>query len=209
MVRGVLSIKKRCQRLTLMVLVFWSFAVASADSAIAEDEKFPFKVPADYKGLPSVAIIETTKGTFEIKFYRKYAPISVANFQYVARRGTYTGVKFHRYEPGMLIQGGDPTGTKKGGMRWTLPPEITGELHHGRGTVGWARLDEKINPERRSNSSQFYITLRPVPGLDGFYTIFAQVIRGMEIVDQLRPGDQIIAVRFSEETVEGPGQKEP
>ncbi len=172
----------------------------------AEDAKLPFTVPADYRALPVTALIDTTKGPFEIKFYRKQAPVSVANFEYVSRSGMYNGVEFHRYVPAMLIQGGDPTGTKKGGPAWTLPPEISGELRHARGTVGWARLDEKINPERRSNASQFYITLRPVSGLDGFYTVFAQVIRGMENVDQLRPGDKIISVRFPKSAASLPEQ---
>ena len=112
------------------------------------------------------------------------------------QQGIYNGVAFHRYEPGFIIQGGDPTGTRKGGPGWALPPEINDRLRHTRGTVGWARLADQVNPERRSSGSQFYITLAPTSGVDGFYTIFAQVVAGMDNVDQLRPGDKILSVRL-------------
>ena len=176
-----------------------AFYVSVGSSAIAQETKLPFRLPANYRSLPATALIETTKGPFEIKFYRKYAPISVANFQFVVGKGMYNGTTFHRYEPGVLIQGGDPTHTGRGGPKWTLPPEITSEVRHVRGAVAWARLRDEINPERRSNASQFYVTLRPQPLLDGFYTVFAQVIRGMENVDQLRVGDRILAVKFPKE----------
>ena len=179
---------------TLYFLVL--LTLPSLSTAYAAEEKLPFDVPADYQQLPQTALIETTQGPFEIRFYREEAPISVANFQYLGKKGTYNGVGFHRFVPGMLIQGGDPTGTTKGGPGWTLPSEITASVHHLRGALGWARLTEEVNPERRSNGSQFYVTLKPVPGLDGFYTIFAQVIRGMENVDRLREGDRILAVKF-------------
>ncbi len=171
-------------------------ALCSPAAQAQEEDKLPFKVPADYRSLPAIAHIETTKGAFYIKFYRKQAPISVANFKYVVEKGLYTGTKFHKLSPGMFIQGGDPTGTGKGGPKWTLPPEISSQVRHQRGAMAWGRLPNKINEERRSIASQFYITLRPIPGLDGFYTVFAQVIRGMENIDQLRVGDRILSVSF-------------
>ena len=184
----------------------WQLAVIclalTLPSAVRADEmKLPFTVPSDSSELPETALIETTKGPFEIAFYRKEAPTSVANFEHLGRSGTYNGTTFHRYIPDFVIQGGDPTHTGKGGPGWTLPSEITGEVHHVKGSLGWARLPEEVNPERRSNGSQFYITLKPAPEIDGFYTIFARVIRGMENVVRLREGDRITAVRFPKKGV--------
>lgn len=161
-----------------------------------EEENFPFKVPKDPLWLPPSALIETTKGPFEIRFYREEAPISVANFTYLAQKGIYKGVSFHRYMPNYLIQGGDPTGTRKGGPGWTLPPEIRESLRHVAGTIGWAQLPHRVNLHRRSNGSQFYITHRPAPGLDGSYSVFAQVIRGLDNARRLREGDSITNIKL-------------
>lgn len=182
----------------LVISAGWPVAWAEDEDKDEKEEqdKLPFEVPEDPLMLPPTALVETTKGPFELKLYRRLAPISVTNFEYLGRKGIYNGVEFHRYVPGFVIQGGDPTGTRKGGPGWTLPPEMNDTLRHVRGTVGWARLPAEVNPERRSNGSQFYITLKAAPHIDGFYTIFGQVIRGMENVDRLRPGDKIHTVRF-------------
>lgn len=183
-------------------VVFCACALAFlfARGAFAEEESLPFPKPNNPDLLPTHALVETTKGPFEIKFYREQAPISVANFEYVSKKGIYKGVAFHRYVPGFVIQGGDPTGTKKGGPGWTLPPEMSDRLRHVRGSIGWARLSAEVNPGRRSNGSQFYITLKEAPRIDGFYTIFARVVSGMKNVDRLRPGDKILSVRFPKKT---------
>ncbi len=161
-----------------------------------EEENLPFRVPKDPLLLPPSALIETSKGPFEIRFYREEAPISVANFTHLAQKGVYKGVQFHRYVPGYLIQGGDPTGTRKGGPGWTLPPEIRGSIQHVAGSIGWAQLPRRVNLRRRSNGSQFYITHRPAPGLDGAYTVFAQVIRGLDNARRLREGDSITNIKL-------------
>lgn len=165
--------------------------------AYVEDTKgLPFTVPADLTNLPEYALMITTKGPIEIRLYRERTPISVANFVHLVNKNFYEGVGFHRYIPDFVIQGGDPTGTGKGDPGWSLPQEIDSEIHHIRGTIGWARKPEKNNPERRSNGSQFYICLSPQQGLDGFYTAFGVVVRGMENVDRLRPGDKVLKIRF-------------
>ena len=183
-------INKYALLLALLSLIF------SISLSTAEETKLPFKGPGDYKTLPALARIETNKGVFEIKFYRKQAPISVANFKYIVQKGLYNNTIFHSITPGFTIQGGDPTGTGRGGPKWTLPPEMSREIHHQRGAMGWLKMADEVNPERRNIASQFYITLRPMPQIDGFYTVFAQVIRGMENVDRLRVGDRIISVSF-------------
>ena len=162
--------------------------------ASAED-KLPFAEPADWHTLPESALIVTTMGDVEIQFYREEAPISVRNFQYLAENGRYNNVLFHAYTEDFIIQGGDVTGTGKGGPGYTLPPEIS-KVRHSRGVVGWARLPNPVNAERRSNGSQFYISLAENRHLNGLYTIFARVVRGMEVVEQLRRGDRIITVKL-------------
>lgn len=179
------------QLLLVALLVF----AASAQFAQTEN-LLPFKVPVDTAKLPESALIETNKGPFEIKFYRTQAPVSVRNFEYLAKTGFYDGVLFHRYVPGFVIQGGAPKGQQKGGPGWSLPPEINSRLLHAKGSVGWARVPSASNPERLSDGSQFYITLEPRSDLDGFYTIFAQVVAGMRNVEMLRQGDKILRIRF-------------
>lgn len=194
----------------LLVIVCIYPCLAIAQSSLAETEQvnkskeFPFSVPRNPLVLPATARIETTKGPFIIKLYRAQTPISVSNFVHLAKKGYYDGVAFHYFSPGFVIQGGDPSGTKKGGPGWTLPPELRDEVKHKRGSLGWARLHAQVNPSRRSNGSQFYITLRDAPDLDGFYTVFAQVVRGMKTVELLRKGDRILKIRFPREQEETP-----
>ena len=163
-------------------------------SSYSED-KLPFKVPNNLNVLPETALIETTKGPIEIAFYRKEAPISVRNFEYLVKKGFYKNLSFFHHKENFMIQGGCPLNTGKGGPGYFIPPELS-EIKHRAGTLGMARLPSPVNPERLSHGSQFYITLRTVPQLDGLYTVFARVINGMENVYRLRRGDKILNVLF-------------
>ena len=125
-----------------------------------------------------------------IGLYDDAAPQHVANFKELARTRYYRGMQFHRAFPGSLVQTGDPysrrgpnirTGT--GGPGWTVPAEI--RLPHKRGSVAMARLDTKINPARVSNGSQFYVTLKPMPALNGQYTVFGRVLEGIEHLEEI------------------------
>jgi cyclophilin family peptidyl-prolyl cis-trans isomerase len=160
-----------------------------------DKNKLPFRVPGNPGELPATALIETSRGSFEIEFFRHEAPAAVRNFEYLAEKNYYRNVAFHRYVPGYLIQGGDPTGTGRGGPGYRLPPEFS-KLKHLPGTVGMARLPDPVNPERLSNGSQFYIMFTAAPHLDGLYTVFARVIQGMDVVGKLRDGDTIRVVRL-------------
>jgi len=164
----------------------------------AESASLPFSVPNDYRELPERLRVDTTKGSFELTMFRKQATTTVANFVHLAKKGFYGGLQFHRYEPRFVIQGGDPKGDGTGGTGYTLPPEFS-TLRHVRGTVGMARKPDPVNPERRSNGSQFYITLSEARHLDSVYTVFAQVTSGMEIVETLRKGDKILTITVPEE----------
>jgi len=124
------------------------------------------------------------------------APATVANFESLLRHKFYTGLKVHRIIPHTFLQMGDPFtrhdnlaryGT--GGPGYTLAPEI--HLKNVAGAVAMARLGDEINPGRRSSGSQFYICLKPMPELDGKYTVFGHVIEGMDVLDTLsiQPAD--------------------
>ncbi|PYP90005.1 MAG: peptidylprolyl isomerase [Blastocatellia bacterium AA13] len=144
----------------------------------------------------STAVMETNKGRITIELYEDKAPITTGNFIDLIKRGFYNGLGFHRYEPGFVIQGGDPRGNGTGGFiddtgrERTIPLEVTPELKHGAaGAVAMARSQ---NPN--SASSQFYITLGPAAFLDNSYAVFGRVTDGLDVVMQLRSGDKITTV---------------
>ena len=130
------------------------------------------------------AVIETNKGTFKFRLYTEKAPLTTANFIKLAEKGFYKGLSFHRYEPGFVIQGGDPKGDGTGGSGTTIPLEINPELKHDKGAVGMARAQDP-----NSASSQFYVCLEDAHFLDGQYAVFGRVTEGIDVVLKLRAGD--------------------
>lgn len=136
------------------------------------------------KNTKKEAIIETDKGTIVFELFPKDAPKTVANFEKLANKGFYNGLTFHRVED-WVAQGGDPTGTGTGGSDETIPAEFNSRPHL-RGAVGMARSQD---PD--SASSQFYITKVEARSLDGQYTVFGQVTKGMDVVDKLQIGDKM------------------
>jgi len=125
-----------------------------------------------------------------ITFDEAAAPETVANFKKLARKGFFKGIAFHRVFPGQLVQAGDPKSKRKdranvgtGGPGYTLTPEI--RRKHVAGTVAMARLPDHINPARRSNGSQFYVAIKPLPKLDGQYTVFGDVIEGLDVLEKV------------------------
>lgn len=154
------------------------------------------------KGHKYSAIVEMENGKeFEILFFPEVAPNHVANFVSLARKGYYDGVTFHRVIEGFMAQGGDPTGSGSGGPGYTIPAEFS-ELPHERGTVSAARTSDP-----NSAGSQFFICFGRAASLDGSYTVFGKVLRGMDVVDGIRrrdpesdrkPGDAMKTVRIVE-----------
>ncbi len=130
---------------------------------------------------------ETTQGEFTAELYAD-VPTTIQNFMDLVSRSFYDGLTFHRYEPGFVIQGGDPMGTGMGGSEKNIPLEITGHKHV-MGALGMARSQDP-----NSASSQFYVCLKDTPFLDGNYAVFGQVIQGMEKVSALRKGDKMLKV---------------
>ncbi len=126
------------------------------------------------------AILETTKGRIVLELYRDKAPKTVENFITLARKGFYNGVIFHRIIPGFMIQGGDPTGTGRGGPGYTFEDEIAPDLKHdGPGVVSMA------NAGPDTNGSQFFITLAATHWLNGKHAIFGRVVEGQATVDAI------------------------
>ena len=135
------------------------------------------------------AILHTRHGPIEIHLNVVEAPLTVASFIDLARRGYYNGLTFHRVVPHFVIQGGDPRGDGNGGPGYTLRCEI-GQRPYGRGTVGMA------HGGKDTGGSQFFITHTPTPHLDGRHTVFGWVAAGMEVVDKIRQGDVIERVEI-------------
>ncbi|MGE0615671.1 MAG: peptidylprolyl isomerase [Bacteriovoracia bacterium] len=136
----------------------------------------------------ATAVITTTKGQVTFKFYTKDAPNTVARIVELINQGFYNGLKFHRVVPGFVIQGGDPDGNGTGGSGKKLKAEFN-QRKHREGTVAMARA---ADPD--SADSQFYIALDRQPHLDGQYTVFGQVITGMDIVKSIQVGDKMESV---------------
>jgi peptidylprolyl isomerase len=128
--------------------------------------------------------LDLTYGRVVIELFPDIAPKTVERIKTLARQGFYDGTPFHRVIEGFMAQGGDPTGTGTGGSPLPdLPAEFTTERHFLRGTCGMARTADP-----NSGNSQFFIMFAPAPHLDGQYTIWGQVVSGMEHVDKIKRG---------------------
>jgi cyclophilin family peptidyl-prolyl cis-trans isomerase len=143
------------------------------------------------------ATIVTAKGNIVVDLNAAQAPQTVNNFVFLARQGFYDGLTFHRVEPDFVIQGGDPLGTGTGGPGYTVPAEIG--LKHTDGAIAMARLGDQANPTRASSGSQFYITLGAQPNLDGQYTVFGQVVSGLDVARKIQVGDVIVRIDITEQ----------
>jgi peptidylprolyl isomerase len=134
--------------------------------------------------LENTIYLDVPAGRVVIEMRPDLAPHHVARIKALVRRGFYNGITFHRVIAGFMAQTGDPNGDGTGGSGQTLDAEFSKE-HHVRGTVSMAR---SRNPN--SADSQFFICLASAPFLDGQYTIWGQVVSGMEFVDAIKKGDK-------------------
>lgn len=141
------------------------------------------------KGKKYTATLKTEKGDIVIELFPDQAPLTVNSFVFLARQDWYDGVTFHRVIPDFVAQSGDPSGTGGGSPGYAYSNEVTPELRYDQpGRIGMA------NAGPDTNGSQFFITFTPQPRLDGNYTIFGQVISGMEVLKKLTPRDPAQAV---------------
>jgi cyclophilin family peptidyl-prolyl cis-trans isomerase len=149
------------------------------------------------------ATIVTEKGDLVIELFAKDVPVTVNNFVFLARQGYYDNTTFHRVIPNFVAQGGDPTGTGTGGPGYTFANEITAHKH----VVGAISMAHSALPN--SNGSQFFICYQAQPTLDGSYSVFGQLVQGMDVLLKLTPrdpdknpqfeGDKIIKITIKEE----------
>jgi peptidyl-prolyl cis-trans isomerase-like 1 len=165
----------RSTSLALMALVLALSTAAVSQKSKKGDDKNP-----KMENAKEIGVIETSMGTIEVELYRKDAPKTVENFAKLAEKGYYNGVIFHRVIDNFMIQGGDPTGTGRGGESIygkKFEDEFVPTLKHDMpGIVSMA------NAGPGTNGSQFFITLAPTPWLNGKHTIFGKVIKGMDVV---------------------------
>ena len=141
------------------------------------------------------ATIDTNKGKITLDLFPQYAPMTVNNFVFLANQGFYDDVTFHRVISNFMIQGGDPTGTGRGGPGYRFEDEVQDNpLKHETGVISMA------NAGPNTNGSQFFITHGPQPHLDGCHTVFGKVSdkESMNVVNAIRQGDTIKNVTISE-----------
>ncbi len=155
-----------------------------------------------YEAPPAMAIdpkktyhvsMETNKGQIELELYPQHAPKTVNNFVFLAREGFYDGVIFHRVIANFMIQGGDPTGTGRGGPGYRFEDELKqNPLVHDTGVISMA------NAGPNTNGSQFFITHSPQPHLNGRHTVFGKVVKGQDVVNAIQQGDAMLRVTITE-----------
>jgi peptidyl-prolyl cis-trans isomerase B (cyclophilin B) len=137
--------------------------------------------------------METDRGVIQLELYPQYAPKTVNNFVFLAQQGFYDGVIFHRVIANFVIQGGDPTGTGRGGPGYRFEDETRGNpLRHETGAISMA------NAGPNTNGSQFFITHSPQSHLDGKHTVFGKVVVGQDVVNAIQQGDRMIKVEIEE-----------
>jgi peptidyl-prolyl cis-trans isomerase B (cyclophilin B) len=141
------------------------------------------------------ARFKTSKGEFDIQLFAREAPVTVNNFVFLARDGFYDGVTFHRVIDNFMIQGGDPTGSGRGGpgYKWNDEPSALKLKHDGPGVLSMA------NAGVNTNGSQFFITHAAQPHLDGKHAVFGRVTGdGQKVVNAIRQGDKIESITVTE-----------
>ncbi len=199
--------------LVLVAIIWFTFFSKKQPSQTQSNSQMPTLVGTkQYSSAPPrlidkskqyLATVKMVKGgEFVIQLYPDKAPITVNSFVFLARQGYFDGVTFHRVLQDFMAQGGDPTGTGTGGPGYQFVNEDNDLTFDKAGVVAMA------NAGRDTNGSQFFITFVPTPQLDGGYTIFGQVISGMDVVNGITrrdpqqnptfPGDAIRSVTISE-----------
>ena len=155
--------------------------------------------PAPAAKAPEAVIALETGGEIRLELFRADAPRHVDNFVKLVSRGFYDGQRFHRVEPGFVVQIGDPKsktvplddpGMGTGGPGYTIPAEFN-KREFVRGVVGMAR-----GPDPNSAGSQLFVMLGAAPNLNGQYTAFGRVVSGMDVVDRIKVGDRVKSVRI-------------
>ena len=139
------------------------------------------------------ATLETSRGAIVCELFAKDAPATVNNFVFLAAEKFYDGTVFHRVIKDFMVQGGDPTGTGRGGPGYRFDDEVKNNPNkHERGVLSMA------NSGPGTNGSQFFVTHVPCGWLDGKHTVFGKVLSGQDVVDAVQQGDKLVKVTISE-----------
>ncbi len=139
------------------------------------------------------AIIHTEKGTIEVELFEKDAPGTVANFEKLINDNFYDGLTFHRVISNFVIQGGCPNGKGTGGPGYSIKCETENNPNkHERGSLSMAHAGKD------TGGSQFFISHSPQPHLDGRHTVFGKVVKGLDVVDNIRQGDKMLELSIKE-----------
>lgn len=181
----------------LVIVTFLMAASASFSQAIDKEATITIVHNLQTEEQALTATIKTNKGDIKLELYGEQAPLTVGNFINLANRGYYDSVKFHRVIPDFMIQGGDPTGTGRGGPGYQFKDEFNSDLtHSGPGILSMA------NAGPGTNGSQFFITHVKTGWLDGKHTVFGKVLEGQDVVDAIAQGDVIETVLIEGEVPE-------
>jgi cyclophilin family peptidyl-prolyl cis-trans isomerase len=177
----------------------------NVSESASELEPAPIPTIKEYSAYPPMVIDQQKEyyatfemhkgGTFVVQLYPDKAPLAVNNFVFLARDGYFTGVTFHRVLEGFMAQAGDQTGTGRGGPGYVFANEDSDLTFDKAGVVAMA------NAGRNTNGSQFFITFGATPHLNGGYTIFGQVIEGMDVVYQIRLRDPQLNPSYSGDVI--------
>jgi peptidyl-prolyl cis-trans isomerase B (cyclophilin B) len=171
------------KKLVPILLTTLVAAVATPFSAQAEEVK-------DIR-----VIVKTSKGDIEGTLFASKCPMTVANFTNLAKRGYYDGLKFHRVIPDFMIQGGCPLGTGTGDPGYKFGDEFDPSLKHTK-----PGIFSMANSGPGTNGSQFFVTHKATPWLDGKHSVFGEVTKGQDIVDSITAGDTITNIEIHDPT---------
>jgi peptidyl-prolyl cis-trans isomerase B (cyclophilin B) len=149
----------------------------------------PVRIPQETP-MSLFATFDTDRGPIKLELYPDKAPLTVANFVNLAKRGFYDGLNFHRVIADFMVQGGCPEGSGRGGPGYRFEDETNNGVRHERGVLSMA------NAGPNTNGSQFFITHVATPWLDGKHTVFGKVVEGLDVVDAVRQGDTIKSVKI-------------
>jgi peptidyl-prolyl cis-trans isomerase B (cyclophilin B) len=169
-----------CRVVGALVLATTSMTLRAADSPPVQDIRI---------------ILHTSKGDIEATLFASKVPMTVANYLNLARQGFYDGLTFHRVIANFMIQGGDPTGTGRSGPGYKFADEFDDSLRHSK-----PGIFSMANAGPNTNGSQFFITHVPTPHLDGKHSVFGEVTKGQDVVNQITKGDTILRIEILDPT---------
>jgi peptidyl-prolyl cis-trans isomerase B (cyclophilin B) len=177
----------------LLLSSFWLLGLGAQAEEPKEKQNQPEKQEASVSDIR--IIVKTSKGDIEGTLFASKVPLTCANFLNLATRGYYDGISFHRVIPDFMIQGGDPTGTGRGGPGYKFEDEIDRSLKHD--TPG---IFSMANAGPNTNGSQFFITHVPTAWLDGKHAVFGKVTKGQDVVNAIKAGDTITKIEILDST---------